>query len=218
MQDNKPAKNSVTLTACMMVKNEEELLPGCLDSIKEMVDEIIIVDTGSTDNTINIANTYGAQLYHHPWENNFSKHRNQTIQYASGEWILIIDADERLIRDHDINKAQLIRTLSELPKERNALMLPMRDINSHGEVVTEYTNARLFRNTADFHYEGIVHNQPVFKGNTINISGISINHHGYHLSSDKMVKKYERTRNLLLKRIQLDPKDVEAYFYLTNHF
>ena len=81
----------------MMVKNEEKLLPGCLESIKDHVDEIVIVDTGSTDHTVSIAESFGANVYHHPWENHFSKHRNQSMSYAKGDWIFIIDADEELI-------------------------------------------------------------------------------------------------------------------------
>ncbi|MEJ2052223.1 MAG: glycosyltransferase family 2 protein, partial [Calditrichota bacterium] len=79
-----------TISACMMVKNEEEMLPNCLESIKDVVDELIVVDTGSTDKTIEIAESYGAKIYHHPWENDFSKHRNQSISYATGDWFLII--------------------------------------------------------------------------------------------------------------------------------
>jgi glycosyltransferase involved in cell wall biosynthesis len=58
-----------TLSLCMIVKKEEKLLPGCLESVKDYVDEIIIVDTGSTDGTVGIAKRYNAKVYHHPWEN-----------------------------------------------------------------------------------------------------------------------------------------------------
>ena len=94
----------VTISACMMVKNEEAFLPRCLESIKDVVDEIIVVDTGSTDRTAEIAKSYGAKVYHHPWENNFSKHRNQSISYATGDWIFILDGDEEVIQwDHHID-------------------------------------------------------------------------------------------------------------------
>ena len=89
--------NHHTISACMIVKNEEKLLPTCLKSIKDYVDEIVIVDTGSTDQTVSIAESFGARVYHHPWENNFSKHRNQSFSYAKGDWIFYIDADEELL-------------------------------------------------------------------------------------------------------------------------
>ena len=88
-----------TISLCMMVKNEEEFLPRCLESVKDVVDEIVIVDTGSTDRTVEIAESYGARVYHHPWENDFSKHRNQSISYASGAWILEMDADEEFFSE-----------------------------------------------------------------------------------------------------------------------
>ena len=91
-----PRQNIPKLSLCMIVKNEEKLLPGCLESAKDFVDEIIIVDTGSTDKTIEIAKQYNAKIYEHPWENNFSKHRNQSISYATSDWILYLDADEEL--------------------------------------------------------------------------------------------------------------------------
>ena len=68
-----------TLSLCLIVKDEEEFLPRCLDSVKDYVDEIIIVDTGSTDSTVEIAKRYGAKVYHHAWENSFSKARNYSL-------------------------------------------------------------------------------------------------------------------------------------------
>jgi glycosyltransferase involved in cell wall biosynthesis len=84
------------ISLCMIVKNEEHCLRRCLDSVRDYVDEMIIVDTGSTDHTVEIAKSYHAQIYHHPWENDFSKHRNQSLSYATGDWILQLDADEEL--------------------------------------------------------------------------------------------------------------------------
>ena len=83
--------NKPTISACMIVKDEEKMLPRCLESIKDVVNEIILVDTGSKDNTIEIAKRYGAKVFHHPWEDHFSKHRNQSIKHANSDWIFIID-------------------------------------------------------------------------------------------------------------------------------
>ena len=207
-----------TISACLIVRNEEKQLSGCLDTLKNIVDEIVIVDTGSTDTTIEIAKSFGAKVYEHQWENDFSKHRNQAIQYASGKWLLNIDADERLVLRKNITRDMLIDLLRKLPNSCNAIMLPMRDINPQGDVVTEYMNVRLVKNTTDFHYEGLVHENPVFEGKPIAISEIALNHHGYHLAQQEMDRKYKRNTDLLLKRLEENPEDIATYFYLTNHY
>src|SRR3990172_5263948 len=86
-----------TISLCMMVKNEEEMLPRCLESVKAWVDEIIIVDTGSCDGTLEIARGYTQKVYLHPWFDDFSGMRNITLSYATGDWILVLDADEELV-------------------------------------------------------------------------------------------------------------------------
>jgi glycosyltransferase involved in cell wall biosynthesis len=84
------------ISAALIVRNEEGFLPGCLTSIAGEVDEIVIVDTGSTDRTLDIARSFGATLLHHRWSGDFAEARNRGLEAASGEWILYIDADERL--------------------------------------------------------------------------------------------------------------------------
>ena len=86
-----------TISLCMIVKNEEAFLEQCLKSIKDYVDEIIIVDTGSTDRTVEIAERFTDKIYFHAWENSFSKARNQSLAYATGDWIFIMDADEEML-------------------------------------------------------------------------------------------------------------------------
>ena len=73
------------LSLCMIVRNEERHIKRCLESVKGLVDEIIIVDTGSTDNTVSIAKRLGANVYLHEWENDFSKARNESLKYANGD-------------------------------------------------------------------------------------------------------------------------------------
>lgn len=201
----------VFISACMMVKNEEEMLPRCLESIKSLVDEIIIVDTGSTDKTVDIAQSYGASVYFHPWQNDFSLHRNQSISYAQGEWIFIIDADEEL-KFNNASTEVIREWLRTMPSDSNAAAIPLRDIQQ-GQVVMKFNTARFFRK-GKVKYEGSVHNQPQIHGVGYLCPHMFINHYGYDLSSEKMAKKEERTKGLLLKRIKDNPKDYMAYFYL----
>ena len=208
------AEHPITISACMMVKNEKEMLPDCLESIKDVVDEIIVVDTGSTDRTVEIAESYGAKIYHHPWENDFSKHRNQSISYATGDWFLIIDADEILVTEN-LSVPKLKERLKELQSNVHAVLATVWDYNRKGEKKLSWKSSRLFRNHVGVHYEGYVHNQVVAKGKAVD-SPLTVNHYGYDLSPEKMEKKFERTDSLLQNRLRENPADYEAYFYLAN--
>ena len=86
-----------TLSVCMIVKDEEETLPICLKSIKDIADEIIVVDTGSKDKTVEVAKSFGAKVYFFKWINDFSAARNESLKYATSDWLLVLDADEYLL-------------------------------------------------------------------------------------------------------------------------
>ncbi len=202
-------ENKTSVSACMIVKNEEEMLPGCLDSIRNWVDEIIIVDTGSTDKTVEIAKSYGAKVYFQKWENDFSKPRNLSLSKATCDWIFIIDADEEFVPDK----------LPELRKALNNEKFRILSIDVYniepdtGAVSSFLPSNRFFRRDAGFYYEGIVHNQLIYEKNEpILRADVKIKHYGYNLSHDKMVKKLARSRQLLEKQIIERPDDPFVHF------
>jgi len=198
---------STTISACMIVKDEEELLPQCLESIKDVVDEIIIVDTGSTDRTVEIAKSYGAEVYHHPWGNDFSKHRNQSIGYASGDWIFIIDADEEVAQwDHNI--ATVLKN-----ENIDSAYVKVENVYGKGEGTAWHNSIRLFRKNEKIRYRGRVHNQLTGVTSTAP-SAIKIYHRGYFLDPDKEEEKYLRTKTLLEQEIEADPKNPKFHHYL----
>jgi len=198
----------LVISAAMIAKDEEEFLPACLQSIRQYVDEIIVVDTGSRDHTVEIARSYGARVFFHPWENDFSKHRNQAIRYACGDWILIIDADEELDRGAGI------RLRKEVEKnDAETLYLLVRSPLAIGKQLSQQASPRLFRNGMGNHYEGIVHNQLRFKGR-VRHTNILLHHKGYNLEKEKMARKMGRTQSLLERQLREKPEDPFAFHNL----
>ena len=88
-----------TISLCMIAKNEEKHLEECLNSVKELVDEVIIVDTGSTDKTKQIGKKFNAKIYDFKWIDDFSAARNKSLKHATKDWILVLDADEVLDKE-----------------------------------------------------------------------------------------------------------------------
>jgi hypothetical protein len=195
----------------MIVRNEEKMLPGCLQSLRSVADEIVVVDTGSVDGTVELLREAGAKVHHHPWENDFSKHRNQSLAYASGDWILQIDADERL---HEESIDEVRRLVAESPVEVTNYLIEIHDCDPRGRRRNYFLFPRLFRNNAGASYEGEVHNQ-LHIGGTRARSGIRLDHLGYHLEPAVLQRKFERTRDLLLAQIERDNNDAFALLNLT---
>jgi glycosyltransferase involved in cell wall biosynthesis len=132
---------SVKITLSMIVKDEEKYLRECLESVKDIVGEIVIVDTGSTDNTIKIAEEFGAKVYQFKWINDFSSARNFALSKSSGNWILYLDADERLSK----------KSVSELGKlteqdELTGYKCIVKSLDDNNERPHFMKYVRLFRN------------------------------------------------------------------------
>lgn len=205
------------LSIAMMVKNEEKYLEDCLKSLIPILEsiksELIIVDTGSEDKTVEIAKRYTDKLFFHEWQNDFSKMRNITIEYCTGEWIFIVDGDEVL--EHPNLITQFL--LSKESRTYNTGFITVKNITSEFDE-TSYTkllSPRLFKNDGKFHYEGSVHNQPIYKKPFIEIKS-SLMHYGY-ISTDKelMEKKFLRTSKLLISELEKDPENVYYLYQLS---
>jgi glycosyltransferase involved in cell wall biosynthesis len=171
----------ITLSFCAIVKNEAQNLARCLASVKPYVDELVVVDTGSTDETIAIAQQYGAKVSHFEWCDDFALARNYACFLASGDWILTLDADEELEVSQENWKAQLLESASE---NIVAFSLGLRDV---GNEATEMQTPRLFRNLPSAQYRDRYHEYLTYEGQALStshplvksIEGVAIIHYGY---------------------------------------
>jgi tetratricopeptide (TPR) repeat protein len=190
------------LSLCMIVRDEQEMLPRCLDAVADVVDEIVIVDTGSTDATIEIARAHGARVIERPWSGSFAEARNVAMDAATGEWLLVLDADEVLVRED----APLLRALTA-QTWREAFYLV--EINHTGELevgtAVTHDTLRLFRNRPAYRYSGRLHEQiahtlPGYLPERLHASGVRIEHYGYlGAVRDSRAKT---ARNIELLRLQ----------------
>ena len=206
----------VAITACMIVKNEADNIRRCLNSIA-WCDEIVVVDTGSTDDTMSIIrNEYPkVQLSEFRWEGNFfSKCRNHALSLVKTNWTLIIDADEEWIFDQNTTPESLKAELLKLPTNKVAAVKMQLEDWVQGQVAAAFKPCRLFAARSKLRYKSTVHNEPKFKGQVAVCGGIRLYHYGYDLDAEKSKAKVERTVSLLKARLDDDPKDFEAMFYL----
>ncbi len=211
-------KNEISL--CMIVKNEENNLQRCLDSVKDIVDEIIIVDTGSTDKTISIAESFGAQVYNFLWKNNFSEARNESLKYATKDWILIMDADDEFCSEDKEVFKQLVN--SDLDENLLCFFETLNYCGSYANSnnISINLNPRLFKNNYCYKYEGEVHNQLInYENKTKDVCiPIRIYHYGYLDSNIKGKNKRTRNISLLEEQLKKEPDNKYAYFNLGNEY
>lgn len=203
-----PIRNP-TISLCMIVRDEEEQLPRCLASVKDLVDEIIVVDTGSKDKTMEIAGSFGARVYEHPWQNDFSAARNISLSYAKSDWILWLDADEELEKE-DVHKIKPILMTHQCEGLTFILYSQLPDGGK-----SKHHAIRLFKNHKGYHFQGIVHNQLIIKGLVL-ATDIRVHHYGYNLDKKQMKKKFERSSCLLKEQLRQHQDDLYARFQLAR--
>lgn len=190
------------ITLCMIVKNAGSFLEDVIKSVKDIVTEILVVDTGSDDNTIDIAKKSGAKIFHFEWIDDFSAARNYSIQKAKTEWILILDADERINKEN-------VEKLKNLDFKNNiAFYLNMKSKINIGESFNYIINAhpRLFKNHQGIKFNGRIHEQIIDSiiktGKNIEPTDVEIEHFGYDLDYESLKKKLNRNIELLHKQLE----------------
>lgn len=162
-----------TISLCMIVKNEEEVLDRCLQSVKHIVDEIIIVDTGSTDDTKEIAKKFDAKIYDYEWCNDFSKASNYSFSLANKDYILWLDANDVIEEKEQLKLMELKESLSE---EIDAVSMPyILSVSESGDVGYQIRRHRFTKRERQFKWEGKVHEVLLVSGNIFH-SDVAIEH------------------------------------------
>jgi glycosyltransferase involved in cell wall biosynthesis len=196
----------------MIARDEERHLPDCLKSLEGIVDEVVIVDTGSVDGTVEIARAYGARIFHHEWDNSFANARNAGLDQARSRWILYIDADERLRPISRSSVEELLENAQEVGFQVYLHQLPG---------YTPTLDYRLWRNDPRVRFWGDMHEKIIYglvrvgeaDGRSIDICDLILDHVGYQ--GDQR-RKYERNLPLLEAQVAIEPSNIFNWRHLSQ--
>lgn len=229
MATNLKSNQKATLSLAMIVKDEERWLTGCLQNIQPLVDEMIVVDTGSSDRTVEIAKKFTDKVYLIEWEDNFSKARNVSLEKATKDWILVLDADERI----DPKDFPRIRQIINKPLARCYYLVQTNYCEGESTVewVPNYLESdlakdypgyiespliRLFLNDPQIRFQGVIHEHARDAGCDKKAYGVDIRIHHYGKYTQK--KKVEKKDNLYLKlgiqKCKEEPQNFQAWHEL----
>ncbi len=191
------------ISACVITKNEEENIVRNINSYKAYVDEIIVVDTGSTDKTVGVAKSLGATVYHFEWVDDFASAKNYALDKATGEWIIFMDADEYI----DKNTASFLREKIQLYTSNNHIdAIVCRCFNianlNETDIIDSHLTMRIFRSHKHIRFVGKVHEEIRRNNSSLNFEvseDIIFYHTGYSLPEIRL-KKMQRNLELLLQK------------------
>jgi tetratricopeptide (TPR) repeat protein len=198
------------ISACLIVRDEAANLPRCLGSLRRSVDEIVVVDTGSTDATIELARAAGTRVSEMPWQDDFSLARNESLRQASGEWLMWIDADEELFEARPGSLRRLCRQADARGRQNGdqpvGYFLEVRNLDAGDKVERTDQLPRVFPNRLGGHFEGAMHEQLLVDVDWRAQSSVWVCHRGY-ASLEVAASKFERNRQLLERQIEREPRN-----------
>ncbi len=206
----------VKITLSMIARNEAQYLEECLKSVQGVVDEIVLVDTGSDDDTPKIAERFGAKVIRAEWQNDFAAARNLALQHATGDWILVLDADERLTPD----SKQAILNAARHPQFAGYHLEIVNEIRDGDYFI--HRLVRMFRNLPGLRWEGAIHEQItpslVERGGRIATVAAQIRHLGYRSEVMHRRDKIQRNIELIQRALEQHPDDLFHKFNLANTY
>ncbi len=215
----KPA-TGLTLSLCMIVRDEEQMLPRCLAAVAPAVDEIIVVDTGSTDATIDIARSFGARVIERPWTGSFAEARNASFDAATGDWVMYLDADEILVEED----TEQLRTLTGQTWREAFFIVETSYLGELGTGASMVNvTPRIFRNRPGYRFEGRLHEQifeslPTHLPGRIGQSSVRVEHYGYLGSVREAKEKSRRNIDLLTRQAAAAPANAFLHFNLGSEY
>ncbi len=213
---NLPAIYQNRISVCMIVKDEEQFIEQCLESVKPIASQIVIVDTGSTDRTVEIAKEHGAEVYHFKWSNDFAAARNAALEHVRGDWVLVIDADEVLPQASHAALTNDITSVNVI-----GYRIPLISVAKNNEGTEKPTGdglchvPRLFRNAPGIHFVGCVHEQAFSAVQALqaewemdsDLSQANLIHYGYDPEIKKERNKVKRNLELMEMALKERPKE-----------
>ena len=223
VSDSPAVKPHARISLVMIVKNEERFLRNCLASARGLVDEIVIVDTGSSDNTPQIAREFGAKLVHHAWTDDFSAARNISLEHATGDWALWLDADEEIAPESGGSFRAAVESATPdiggfMIEFRNWLQSTTRREDTDMAV---HHACRLFRLVPGVRFEGRIHEQNLRSLQQLGyryayVPGLTLDHFGYSGEIMTARNKHERFIRMLTREVEECPDPSLSHFHLFN--
>lgn len=211
----------IPISICVIMKNEEKHIDQFLSSIVQHLKgypyELVLVDTGSTDRTLEIARRYTDTIYHFQWINDFSAARNYSLSCAHNDWVLVLDCDEYIV---DLNSYGFQALAEQYPHAVGMLSRKNHyEMNSTDSIYTD--DVERFFNRKYFHYEAIIHEQvrAIDGTNYTRVAiPLEVDHCGYTGSFEDLCKKAERNNRLLEQMLETNPNDPYLYFQLGQSY
>lgn len=206
-----------TLSVCMIVKDEAACIEAAIKSVGEIADQVVVIDTGSTDGTQEIARSAGAEVLSLPWPGSFAASRNESLSRATGDWILILDADEKLHKD-SVHGLRFIMNHSPEALYELRIINYMDDLQA--QTASEHYAVRLFPNHKGLRFTGRIHEQVFSPDNSFTerkwCRDVIIEHYGYRPSVVQSKDKSARNLELLKSSIADDPENPFHHFNLAQ--
>lgn len=204
----------VKITALILTRDNSRTIKNCILALKNAVDEIIVVDTGSTDDTVQTAESLGAHVHHFQWVDDFSKARNYALSLANTNWVISVDSDEVLFEEDSRKIRKFAKEFTNYP---HPLAIAIATMNKIGDVFHRSNELRMFKNNGAIEWKNRIHEMPVIKSNPkqslrIINSDIRFFHDGYDIENNS--KGLQRNIRLLQMSVEEEPENLLMRYLL----